>query len=112
MTKKLYLFNNICYDECPYGSIKDENEFTCKEIINQYIVVDNNISIYKYLENNQKNIIDYLSKYDNNSIGITRLNNFSNFFYSQTLNESIKIELGMAIFDFDECIKKLITNYQ
>ena len=112
MTKKLYLFNNICYDECPNGLIKDENEFTCKGIINQYIVVDNNISIYKYLENNQKNIIDYLSKYANNSIGITRLNNFSNYFYSQTLNENIKIELGMAIFDFDECIKKLITNYQ
>jgi hypothetical protein len=60
MTKKLYLFNNICYDECPYGLIKDENEFTCKEIINQYIVVDNNISIYKYLDNYQKNIMDYL----------------------------------------------------
>ena len=54
-------------------------EIRCNEI-NQYKVVNNNISINKYLENNQKNIIDYLSKYDNNSIGITRLSNFSNFF--------------------------------
>ena len=32
MTKKLYLYNNICYDECPYGSIKDYENYICKEI--------------------------------------------------------------------------------
>ena len=111
MTKKLYLYNNICYDECPFGSIKDDNEYICKQI-NQYTIVYNNISINEFIQNNERNIIDYLSKFANNSIEITRLNDFSNFFYSQTLNDSIKIELGMPIFDFDECIKKLITNYQ
>ena len=31
MTEKLYLYNHICYNECPYGSINDNITFTCKE---------------------------------------------------------------------------------
>ena len=111
LNKIIRLFpKSIIKRTCMFFLLLNLLEISCNEI-NQYKVVNNNISINKYLENNQKNIIDYLSKYDNNSIGITRLNNFSNFFYSQNLSESIKIELGMAIFDFDECIKKLKTNY-
>ena len=111
MTKKLYSYNNICYDECPHGSIKDDDKLICNENI-QYTQIDNNTTISNFIENNQNNIIDYLTNYTNNSVGITRLNDLSNFFYDESLNNSIKIELNMAIFDFNGCIEKLRASNQ
>ena len=106
MTKKLYLYNNICYDECPFGSIKDNDHFICKEI-NKYIVNNTNISLEYFKENNVENILKYLAESANNSVEIVRNNDFSNYFYNQTTNLSFKIELQMPIFDFSNCLKKL-----
>ena len=106
MTKKLYFYNNICYNKCPYGSIEDENNMKCIEI-NQYTKINNSISIYSYLENNNENILDYLSKYANNSVSITRNYDFSNYFYNTTTNDSFKMSLNMPIFNFSECINLL-----
>ena len=111
MTKKLYAYNNICYDECPYGSLKDDKENICKES-NQHVIVNNNITKESFLENYQINIIIYLTQYANNTVGITRINDFSNYFYGQTLNNSLKLELEMPIFDFTECIKRLKNYYR
>ena len=106
MTKKLYFYNNICYDSCPYGSIEDDINNTCIEI-NLNTTTNNNISIYFYEENYQEYIINYLSKYANNSVSIMRNYDFSNYFYNKTTNESFKIQLKMPIFDFTECLKVL-----
>ena len=111
MTKKLYLYNNICYNECPYGSIKNNQTFTCDEV-NKYISVDNNISVELFIENSQNYINEYLSEYANNSVGINRINDFSNYLYNIDTNNSFKMELYMPIFDFSECIEKMKLHYQ
>jgi hypothetical protein len=103
MIKKLYLYNDICYDKCPYGSEEDYNELICKEI-NHHTTVNDSISINKYIENNNINIMHYLSEYSNNSVGITRIDDFSNYFYNQSINDSYKLKLEMPIFNFTECI--------
>ena len=59
MTKQLYFYNNICYDECPYGSIKDDTKFECIEI-NLKETINNNISINLFLDMNKENILNYL----------------------------------------------------
>ena len=106
MTKKLYLYNNLCYNKCPYGSIEDDNNMKCIEI-NQYTKINNNISIYSFLENNYENILNYLSKYANNSVSITRNYDFSNYFYNETTNDSFKMSLNMPIFNFNDCLNLL-----
>ena len=111
MTKQLYFYNNICYDECPYGSIKNDIKFECIEI-NLNETINNSISINLFLEMNEENIINYLSKYANNSVSITRTNDFNNYFYNQTTNDSFKLQLKMPIFDFSECIELLKINYK
>ena len=111
MTKQLYFYNGICYDECPHGSIKNNKTFECDEI-NEYTSVNNSISIESFIQSNQQNILDYLSKYANNSVGITRINDFSNYFYNINTNSSFKVELNMPIFDFTECINKMKIKYK
>ena len=110
MTKKLYFYNNICYDKCPYGSIEDDKDMKCIEI-NQYTKINNSISINSFLENNNENILNYLSKYANNSVSITRNNDFSNYFYNKNTNDSFKMSLNMPIFNFSECINLLKINF-
>ena len=110
MIKKLYLYNDICYDKCPYGSEEDDNELICKEI-NHHTTVNDSISINEYIENNNINIMHYLSEYSNNSVGITRIDDFSNYFYNQSINDSYKLKLEMPIFNFTECIEKLRINF-
>ena len=111
MTKKLYLYNDICYDECPHGSIKDDINLTCIEI-NQFTTFNKNISIDYYLENYQENILRYLGEYANNSVGIAKNNLFTNYFYNQSTNHSFKEALNMPILHFDECIEKLRIYYK
>ena len=106
MTKKLYLYNNLCYNKCPYGSIEDDNNMKCIEI-NQYTKINNSISIYSFLENNNENILNYLSKYANNSVSITRNYDFSNYFYNKTTNYSFKMSLNIPIFNFNDCLNLL-----
>jgi len=60
MTKPLYLYNNICYNECPYGSIKDNKSFTCKEI-NEDTLVDITFTNFYYNRIQE----DYRKKYLN-----------------------------------------------
>ena len=81
MTKKLYIYNNICYDKCPYGSIEDNETFSCIEInkylINQPITVD-------YFKNNKsyENRMEYLGDgYAKETIQFIRAPDFSNYIY-------------------------------
>ena len=110
MKKKLYLYNNICYDECPYGSIKDDENYICKEI-NKYIVNNTNISLEFFKGNNEENILKYLAESANNSVEIIKNNDFTYYFYNQTTNLSFKLELQMPIFDFSNCLEKLKSYY-
>ena len=109
MTKKLYKYNQICYDVCPYGSVKDDINNICIEI-NQY-TSNTSLNSYLFKENNKHYILNYLSEYANNSVGIKRADDFSNFFYHQNTNYSFKLELQLPIFDFSECIEKLKIEY-
>ena len=110
MRKKLYLYNDICYDECPYGSIKDDINDTCIEI-NQYTSINTSLNANLFKENNDKYILKYLSEYANNSVDIIRAHDFSNFFYNQTTNYSYRLELKLPIFNFSECIEKIKYHY-
>lgn len=109
MIKQLYFYNNICYVECPYGSIKDDIKFECIEI-NLNEIINNNFSINAFLDMNEENIINYLSKYANNSVSITRNNDFNNYFYNQKTNDSFKLLLKMPIIGFSKCIELLKIN--
>ncbi len=51
----IYIYNNICYDECPYGSIADNRSMTCVEE-NKYIF-ENLILKKEFDEYYQKNEI-------------------------------------------------------
>ena len=107
MTKKLYMYNDICYDECPYASINISD--ICLEI-NQYTFTKN-ITINSFKENNINNILFYLDKFANNSVGITRADDFSNYFYNQSINNTFKMEIQMPIVNFTECLEKMKREY-
>ena len=110
MTKKLYLYNNICYDVCPYGSEKNYSDDTCIEK-NEHTSINATININLFKKDNQINILKYLSEFSHNSIGILRANDFSNYFYKQSTNYSYQLNLSMPIFDFGDCITKIKNNY-
>ena len=110
MTKKLYLYNGICYDECPYGSIKDDINNICIEV-KYNTSVENYLNVNLFKENNDKYILKYLSEYANNLIDIIRGHDFSNYFYTQTINESLIFDLKMPKFNFSECIKQMQYKY-
>ena len=109
MIKDLYFYNNICYDECPKGSIKNEENKTCIEI-NKY-TLNMSLTIESFKDNNINNIYIYLEESANNSVGITRAIDFSNYFYNETINETFKAELQMPIIHFKECLEKMQLNY-
>ena len=119
MTKKLYIYNNICYDKCPYGSIEDNEAFTCIEtnnyLINQVITVD-------YFKNNKsyENRMEYLGDgYAKETIQFIRAPDFSNYLSNETYDidydeeELIKKKKGMKmpIYNFSECISKIKKYY-
>jgi hypothetical protein len=109
--KPLYVYNGICYDECPYGSIPDNKSMTCVEK-NKYIF-EKLIIKKEFYEYYQKNVDIYLGKSANNTIFQIQSFEFTNFFYNSSTNDSWKYEQNMPIFDFNECIsllfKKIIT---
>ena len=107
--KSLYFYNDICYDECPMGSIPDNNTMTCVEI-NKYSL-PNLIIKDEFMSNYQHNIDIYLAKSANNTIFQIVSTEFTNFFYNSSTNDSWKYEQYMPIFDFDECISILVENY-
>ena len=79
MTKQLYLYNNICYDKCPYGSIEDNENFSCIEINKYLINLDFSID---YFKNNKsyENIMKYLGdEYAKKTIQFIRASDFSNY---------------------------------
>jgi hypothetical protein len=110
MTKKLYLYNNICYDECPFGSIKDNITFTCKEI-NLYVSTNISLNEYLFRNYNEHYILKYLSESANNVVEIIRAHDFSNYFYNQSTNYSYQLNLTMPILNLTECVVKLKIKY-
>ena len=119
MTKQLYLYNNICYDKCPYGSIEDNEIFSCIEINKYLINLDFSID---YFKNNKsyENIMKYLGdEYAKKTIQFIRASDFSNYLSNETYDtdydeEEItkkKKEMKMPIYNFSECISKIIGHY-
>ena len=117
MTKKLYIYNNICYDKCPYGSIEDDETFSCIEI-NKYLI--NQPFSLDYFKNNKsyENRMEYLGDgYAKETIQFIRAPDFSNYLSNETyvLNyeELIKKKkaMKMPIYNFSECISKIIKYY-
>ena len=107
--KFLYFYNNICYEECPMGSIPDDSTMTCVEI-NKYSFV-NLIIKDEFEKNYQKNVDLYLAKSANNTIFQVISTEFTNFFYNSSANNSWKYEQNMPLFYFDDCISLLIKEY-
>jgi hypothetical protein len=74
--KTLYVYNNICYDTCPYGSFPDNKTMTC---IEENKFEEENLIIktefYKYY---QKYIDFYLTKCANNTILQIQSTEFTN----------------------------------
>ena len=107
--KTLYIYNNICYDTCPYGSIPDNKTMTC---IEENKFEEENLIIktefYKYY---QKYIDFYLTKCANNTILQIQSTEFTNYFYNSSTNDSWKYKQNMPIFDFEECVSLLAKNY-
>ena len=107
--KLLYFYNDICYDECPWGSIPDNNTMTCVEI-NKYsfenLIVKNEFKKYY-----QQSVDLYLAKSANNTVFQIVSSEFTNFFYNSSANDTWKYEQYMPLFDFDECISLLVKTY-
>ena len=116
MTEKMYEYNKICYNECPYGSIKDDTNFTCKEI-NEYLKL--NISLTKKLYNSLERdyILQYLGDdYAKKTIQSIRASDFS--VYHHEIKNDIDIDtiermkdLKVPIFIFSECLSELRKEY-
>ena len=107
--KPLYYYNNICYDECPYGSIPDHKNMICIEIY-QY-QLEKLIHKKEFNEYYQTNVNIYLGKSANNTIFIIQSSEFNNFFYNSSTINSQKYKHNMPIFEFDECISKMREKY-
>jgi hypothetical protein len=119
MTKKLYLYNNICYDKCPYGSIEDNETSSCIEInkylVNQTITLDYFINKISY-----ENRLEYLGDgYAKDTTQIYNSSDFRNYLSNETYDPNYdeeeiikkKKELKMPIYNFSECILKMIEYY-
>ena len=88
MTKKLYEYNGICYDECPNGSEKYDMNLICKEI-NEY-VKQSNINYIKehYNEIRGDIILQYLGdNYIRGTVECIRASDFSSYHLEVTLEE-------------------------
>ena len=64
MTKKLYLYNNICYDICPKGSIPDDINSICVKYKDQEMENDLTMEVIdtRYGFDQDKNIFYYSFK--------------------------------------------------
>ena len=121
MTKKLYLYNNICYDECPNGSIKDDDINICKEI-NEYTTVNESISKISIKNNYIELFKNYIATSANKTLEITRTPELSNYFYNLSnkllddndtpvFNKSYLKSIKMPIIDITECLIRLKLQY-
>ena len=114
MTKKLYEYNGICYDECPNGSEKDDINLTCKEI-NEYVKTNKTYTKEYYDEVRNDIILKYLGDdYAKKTVQYIRAPDFSSYHLEVTLEEekiSHMMELKVPIYNFSKCINKLIEYY-
>jgi len=119
MTKRLYLYNSICYDKCPYGSIEDNETSSCIEIykylVNQSITIDYFINLISY-----ENRLEYLGDgYARDTTQIYNSSDFRNYLTNETYDSNFdeeeiikkKKEMKMPIYNFTECISKLKEHY-
>ena len=107
--KSLYFYNDICYDECPMGSMPDNKTMTCIER-NKYSF-ENLIIKEEFEKFYQQNVDIYLAKSANNTVFQIVSVEFTNFFYNSSTNDSWKYEQYMPLFDFNECISLLVETY-
>ena len=107
--KALYVYNNICYDTCPYGSFPDNKTMTCIE--ENKFEEENLIIKTEFYKNYQKYVDFYLTKCANNTILEIQSTEFTNYFYNSSTNDSWKYKQNMPIFDFEECVSLLEKNY-
>ena len=117
MTHQLYLYNNICYIECPHGSFKDNETFTCKEN-NKYIYPNKTIALEYYLEIQEDYRKKYLGDgYAKDTIECIRVSDSSIIHHKvlNDINDEEKIqkmkENKIPIIFFPKCINKLKENY-
>jgi len=119
MIKKLYIYNKICYDKCPYGSIEDNETFSCIEI-NKYLI--NQAITLDFFKNNKsyENRMEYLGDgYAKETIQFIRAPDFSNYLSNETYDPDYdeeelikkKKEMKMPIYNFSECIFKIKKYY-
>jgi hypothetical protein len=111
--------HSICYDKCPYGSIEDNETSSCIEIykylINQSLTVDYFLNKISY-----ENRLEYLGDgYAKDTTQIFNSSDFRNYLSNETYDpdydeEEIikkKKEMKMPIYNFVECISKIIKHY-
>ena len=117
MTEPLYLYNNICYNECPYGSINDNITFTCKEK-NEYTKADITLTkeYYNKIQEDSRN--RYLGdEYAKETVECIRAPDMSIIHHkaSNNTDDNEKIEKfkekKIPIFIFPECLNILRNKY-
>ena len=117
MTKQLYLYNNICYNECPYGSIKDNITLTCIEQY-EYIKPEPFLIKDSYVIVQEDYIKRYLGDdYAKHTVQCIRASDFSTIHYKVSNNtsfleivEKLK-EKKIPIIIFPECLNILRNVY-
>ena len=108
MTKKLYLYKNICYNECPHGSIIDKENNTCKEI-NEY-TKNVSLTMKEYTISQKDNILRYLGdEYARDTIQFIRGDEFSAYdLKAQKMDDIEKMkDYKIPIYLFPECLEEL-----
>ena len=117
MTEQLYLYNNICYIECPHGSIKDNDTFTCKEI-NEYTNPNKTMTKEYYLEIQEDCRNQFLGDgYAKETVECIRSPDISIIHHKvcNDIDDTEKIEKykenKIPIIIFPECINKLKKKY-
>ena len=87
-----------------YELIINNNKKYFKKCDKYYIKYNNKLTINLFKENITETFLEYMEGLEDNKIGIIKADEFSNYFYNQSTNYSIKKEIGMPIFDFTHCI--------
>ena len=111
MTKKLYLYKSICYNECPYGSVSDDENNTCKEI-NEY-TKSLSLSMKVYTNSQMDYILRYLGdEYARETVQFIRAEEFSVYdLKTQNMDNLEKMkDYRVPIYLFPECLEKLREN--
>ena len=119
MTKPLYLYNNICYDKCPYGSIEDNETFSCIEIYKYLINQTFTIDYFKEKISAENRLIYLGDGYAKDTTQIIDSSDFRNFLSNETYDPNYdeqeliekKKQLKMPIYNFSECTSKIINYY-